>query len=119
VPHADPSHATDRPISPTPLTQSQAQRNAIVQRAGEVTNKLAEVLTDLSFVKEAEVRARTETTRNLLADQSLNVTTVRERANDAAMEFTLQAIKLQGEADALRLALSHYDRILNHYTFEG
>jgi hypothetical protein len=90
-----------------------------VDRAGAITNQLSEVLTDLSFVKEAEVRARLDTTRNLLADQTLNISTIRERANDAASDFTMQAIKLQGEADALKLALQHYDRMLAHYTWEG
>lgn len=87
-------------------------------KAGNVTNELVEVLTDLSFVKEAEVRARMDTTTNLLADQTLNISTVRERANEAAVHFTTQAIKLQGQADALKLALQHYDRMLTHYTWE-
>lgn len=77
-----------------------------------------DLLKDLSFVKEAEVRARLDTTANLLQDQTLNISTVRERATEAAAPYAMQAIKLQGEIDAVRAGLAHYDRILANYTWE-
>lgn len=90
----------------------------MVVRAGQIVQELNEKITEFNFLKGVELRARYDTMHNLLSDQSVNITTARERASEAVASYTIDIIKLQGEIDCLQMALAHCDRILTHYTPE-
>lgn len=87
----------------------------MVIRAGQIVQELTEKITEFSFLKGAELRARYDTLANLMNDQTVNITTARERASEAVASYTIDLIKLQGEIDCLQMALAHCDRVLHYY----
>lgn len=112
---SQPLHPSVGPDTPS-LTESQLHGNRIVVRAGQIVQELNSKITELGFLKGAELRVRYDTMHNLLADQSVNITTARERASEAVASYTIDIIKLQGEIDCLQMALTHCDRLLTHYS---
>lgn len=89
--------------------------NKYLIRAGEITDKLIDLYTQLAFDKGSELRVRMETFENVMADPSKNITTARELATASARPFTIKCIETQGEIDGLILALQHCDRVINHW----
>jgi len=102
--------------SSTGLSPSHSARNQWVTRAAEITDQLSELMAQLAVLKGSELRQRWETINGALPNS--NITTARELASGAVMNFTVEMIKLQGEIDTLTLALQHCDRVLTHYTFK-
>jgi hypothetical protein len=87
----------------------------MVIRAGQIVQELTDKITEFSFLKGAELRARYDTMHTLSQDPSINITTARERASESVASYTIDIIKLQGEIDCLQMALAHCDRVLHYY----
>lgn len=88
----------------------------MVIHAGQIVQELKDKITELGFLKGAELRARYDVMHSLSQDHTVNITTARERASESVASYTIDIIKLQGEIDCLQMALAHCDRILAHYT---
>ena len=108
VPSSLPSRA-DTPA----LTQSQTIINQYVTRAGQITEQLTDLYTQLAFDKGSELRVRKETFEQAI--HQANITTAREEAHMASVPYQIEILKTQGEIDGLILALQHCDRVINHW----
>lgn len=99
-----------QPTSPADLTQSQRY----VVRAGQITDELTELYSQLAVLKGSELRTRHATLQSTLADPKMNITTAREQASIAVQHYTVETMKITGEIDGLKLALEHCDRVLRY-----
>lgn len=76
----------------------------------EITDDLCQSLRDRAFQRGEQVRIRSGTLTEMLA-QGSNITTARERADAAVVAIEVQALKVEGEIAVAQAKLRYLDHL--------
>ena len=82
------------------------------------SHKLHDLHIERSELSAAELMTRANAYVSLVAS-GMNITAVREGADNAAATFKAEAIKLGGEIDALHAQLRWLDHVIGHHRATG